>query len=86
MVRKRAAEKTKRFTWEKVERGEGESHADIWGRGFQAKEAISTKAPRQKHGWCVWETVRRAMLLGWNEWMEWMNGSELGDGDRQVMG
>lgn len=22
--------------------GEGESHADIWGRGFQAKEAAST--------------------------------------------
>lgn len=32
-----------------IERGEGDSPADLWIRGFQAKKATNAKALRQKH-------------------------------------
>lgn len=34
---------------QRIEDGERESHVYFWGRGFQAKEAARTNAPRQKH-------------------------------------
>lgn len=49
MVRKGVAEKKIHLSKGLEEVNSGGWCADIWGRGFQAKEATSPKAPRQKH-------------------------------------
>ena len=46
MVKKKVA---KKYSFEqRIREGEGVSHADLWGREFQVKEATNTKSPRQK--------------------------------------